>query len=83
MAWEQREGSGSLFLNDKKGNERAPNYRGDILLDGVVYELAGWVKTTQKGDKFLSLAGKPKEEKKEAPKSIGSIAEMESDPLPF
>jgi len=26
--YEQKEGQGSLFRNDKKGNEKAPDYRG-------------------------------------------------------
>jgi hypothetical protein len=59
MSWEPKEGSGSLFQTDK-GNERAPKWRGDIMLNGTVYELAGWVKETKKGDKFLSLSGKVK-----------------------
>ena len=60
MAFEIRDGSGSLFQADQKGNERAPKWRGDIMLNGTVYELAGWVKETKKGDKFLSLSGKVK-----------------------
>lgn len=91
MAWEPKEGSGSLFQADKKGNEKAPAYRGDILLNGVMYELAGWVKKTSKGDNFLSLAGKVKEERhtasmyatsKEVPKPAGGMADM-SDEIPF
>jgi len=79
MAWEHREGSGSLFKNDQKGNEKAPGYRGEILLGGVLYELAGWVKEGNTG-KFFSLAGKPKEAKQAKPQ--GSIADMDSD-IPF
>jgi hypothetical protein len=60
MAWEHREGSGSLFKNDQKGNEKAPGYRGEILLGGVLYELAGWLKEGKNG-KFFSISGKPKE----------------------
>ena len=81
MAWEPKEGSGSLFQNDKKGNEKAPGWRGDIMLDGTLYELAGWVKTTAKGDKFLSLSGKVKEERQKD-KPQGGMEDMDSD-LPF
>ena len=79
MAWEQKEGSGSLFQADQKGNERAPKWRGDILLNGVTYELAGWVKTTKAGDKFLSLSGKVKEERQKAPEREPDVPTLSSD----
>lgn len=60
MAYEHREGSGSLFQNDKGGNDARPDYRGDVLLDGVLYDIAGWKKQGAKGP-FLSLAVKPKQ----------------------
>ena len=81
MAWEQKEGSGSLFQNDKKGNEKAPGWRGDIMLGGTVYELAGWVKTTSKGDKFVSLAGKVKESRTN--QAAEPTPEVGDDSIPF
>lgn len=63
MAFEPRPGSGSLFKNDKQGNDRAPDYKGDLtLLDGSKVRLAGWIKQGQKGS-FLSISiDKPREE---------------------
>ncbi len=29
MSFQHRDGRGALFRNDHKGNERAPQYRGD------------------------------------------------------
>lgn len=81
MAFEQREGSGSLFKSDQKGNANAPGYRGDLLINGVLFELAAWVKTTQKGDKFFSLSAKVKGAKYEA-KPKPAEDDLESD-LPF
>ena len=54
MAYESKEGFGALFRNEKKeGNQ--PDYRGTFKgLDGVEYDIAGWLKDGQKG-KFLSL----------------------------
>jgi hypothetical protein len=62
MAYEPREGQGSLFTNDKGDNPARPDYRGDIMLDGVVYEISGWIKPlpSDPSRRFLSLAGKPK-----------------------
>jgi len=36
--------SGVLFTNDKKGNEKAPEYKGKINIGGKDYDLAGWKK---------------------------------------
>lgn len=63
MAFTPRPGSGSLFRNDKNGNERAPDYKGDLcLLDGEVVKIAGWLKDGQRG-KFLSISiDRPREQ---------------------
>lgn len=63
MAYEPREGSGSLFTNDKGDNPSRPDYRGDIMLNGVLYEISGWIKplTSDPSRRFLSLSGKPKD----------------------
>jgi hypothetical protein len=86
MAYEMREGSGSLFKNDKDGNEKRPDYRGDALINGEVLEISAWIKEGKKG-KFMSLSFKPKEStgnspKKTEPAKGGSVGEMDSD-IPF
>lgn len=62
MAYEHKEGSGSLFKNDKGTNPARPDYRGDIMLNGVLYEISGWIKPKANNpeERYLSLAGKPK-----------------------
>lgn len=62
MAYEMREGQGSLFKNDKEGNENRPDYRGEALIGGVVYSLGAWVKQGKSG-KFMSLNIQPKQGK--------------------
>lgn len=62
MAYEQKEGQGSLFRNDKQGNERRPDYRGTIKINGKVYRLSAWVKDGQKG-KWLSLSAEEEQPK--------------------
>lgn len=46
--------SGVLFKNDKKGNEKAPDYKGKINIDGKEKEIAGWIREGKSGQ-FLSL----------------------------
>ena len=57
-----KDNSGALFkYTPKDGAEPSPNapaYTGDILIDGIRYRLAGWVRESTRG-KFLSLSVKP------------------------
>lgn len=53
--YEQKEGQGSLFKNDKKTNDKQPDYSGSIMVDGKAHKLAGWVRESKNGLKFLSL----------------------------
>lgn len=62
MAYEHREGSGSLFKNDKKGNDKAPDMKGDALYNGELVSIAAWRKSGAKGD-FYSLKIEPKQQR--------------------
>ena len=71
MAFEQKEGSGALFKNDKDGNESRPDYRGDCKVGGKVYRISAWIKEGKKG-KWMSLSlqegdGKPASKGSETP----------------
>ena len=41
MAYQMKEGQGSLFKNEKQ-NDRQPDLKGSVMIKGVLYELAGW-----------------------------------------
>jgi hypothetical protein len=49
-----KEGQGSLFKNDKKNNEKSPEYTGNIFVNGKEMRLSAWVKDGKSG-KFLSI----------------------------
>lgn len=55
MADYDNELTGAMFVNEKRGNEKAPDRRGEITIQGQKWELAGWLKTSKTGTKFLSL----------------------------
>jgi hypothetical protein len=51
---------GALFREEKQ-KETDRDYSGSINIGGTEYWLSGWVKTSKKGAKYLSLAVKPKD----------------------
>jgi hypothetical protein len=56
----RRDNSGVLFKSDKKDNERAPDYKGNIMVDGQEYWLSAWIKEGKTG-KFMGLAVSPRD----------------------
>ena len=90
MAYIPQEGNGALFKNDKGDNPARPDFRGDIMLGGVLYEIAGWAKPkpANPSEKYLSLVGKPKEaqgaSKPASPKKAAPAPDFDDlDDLPF
>lgn len=53
---------GALFLNDKKERDNHPDYKGSVDADGTGYWVSAWVKVSQRGDEYLSIALTPKED---------------------
>lgn len=70
MAYEHKEGQGSLFNNDRKEKETHPDLSGKIMVNGKLHWLAAWNKQGPNGS-FISLSiGKeiqPKGTDNEAP----------------
>jgi len=68
---------GILFKNDyKKDNEKAPDYKGKINVDGKELELSAWVRKGGKGS-FMSLSVSEPYDKSKAPQ------DDEGSDLPF
>lgn len=71
---------GVLFKNDKKGNEKAPDYTGKMNVNGKEMRLAAWVREGAKG-KFMSLSMSEPQEKKPTKSASMSIEDMDEDVL--
>ncbi len=81
MAYQRKDGDGSLFQNTNKQKDTQPDYRGEVLLDGKTYEIAGWKKARQNGEPWLSLKVQPKRER---PQGAQRPAEQPfNDEIPF
>lgn len=90
MAYEPKDGSGALFKNDKGDNPARPDYRGDVMLGGVLYEISGWTKPlpSDPNKRFMSLSGKPKQPRQapapaQAPAKAKNDFDDFSDSIPF
>jgi len=71
MAYERKDGSGAMFPNDKKGNEKAPDMTGNALWKGEEIQLAGWKTKSKDGKPYMSVKVSLKQ------------AKQEDDGLPF
>ncbi len=84
MSYEHKPGTFSLFKNDKEGNDKRPDYKGDGMdLDGNPIKVSAWLREGKKG-KYLSCKFEAKEER--APKPAGKPAasdDFDADSIPF
>lgn len=79
MAFELKDGQGTLFKNDKDGVESRPDYRGELNVGGQIMRISGWLKDGQKG-KWMSLSVQPKEDR---PAKPAAKREQDDEDLPF
>jgi hypothetical protein len=80
---EKRDNSGVLFKSDKVDNDRAPQYKGNITVEGKDYWISAWVKEGKSG-KFMGLAVSPKEPMaKPSERSKATGFDSDDDALPF
>lgn len=80
--YQRKDGDGSLFQN-RKEKDSHPDVRGDFLLDGKTYEIAGWQKSTRNGDPWWALKIQPKRERQAAPPPPAQQRPTPKEDLPF
>jgi hypothetical protein len=77
---------GVLFKNNRKENDKHPDYTGTLNVKGHEYEISAWIKTSAKGTKFMSLSIKEpfkKGEPKPGGANTGYSGLDDSDSIPF
>ena len=84
MSYEQKPGQGSLFKNDKKTEDKHPEYKGSATLpDGAEVWLSAWVKRPEGKQPFMSISIQPKETKPAEVFTPVVVQQPKSDDLPF
>lgn len=63
MAYDLRDGQGTLFINKSKKKETQPDLEGKISINGVVFRLAAWRRLGKSGDPWFSIQAAPLEKK--------------------
>jgi uncharacterized protein (DUF736 family) len=80
---------GALFKNDKKSHENQPDYTGTLNVSGVEFYLSAWLKTSESGRKYMSLAVTEKEKPQPKPRDkfaaakAGAATDQYDDGPPF
>jgi hypothetical protein len=77
MSYTAQNNTGSLFKNDRKNNEKQPDYTGTVNVDGKELRLAAWVKEGKNGKFFSLKLSEPQEKTSSTPTS------SDNDNLPF
>lgn len=74
------EGKGVLFSNDKKGNERAPDFKGQMLHNGEIIKISAWKRQSAYGE-LISLARNDFKPGDKFPKEVKSTYNDEDVPF--
>jgi hypothetical protein len=83
MAYETKDNTGTLGVNNRKETEKHPDYSGSMRIDGRDYWISGWKKIKQAdGSSFLSLAFKPKDGSAARPGQAEAKATQDAFGLP-
>jgi hypothetical protein len=84
MAYELNPGSGNIFKNQYKKEDRHPDYKGQVRTpDGQVLDVALWIKDGKKGKFFSVSLQEPRQQEGRAPRAVDNRADDFDDDVPF
>lgn len=72
---------GALFKNNKRTNDKQPEYNGSVEVNNVEYYISAWVKESKNGQKFFSLSFTPKDQQQAV--VTPSVTEDVNSEIPF
>ena len=56
MAFEVRENSGSMFVNQRKQKDTHPDFQGTVNVDGTLKQISAWKKEDKNGNDWYSFS---------------------------
>ena len=54
MAYEIKENQINIFKNIKKTEEKHPDYKGQLKINGVMYDIGLWISESKAGKKYMN-----------------------------
>lgn len=75
---ELKNNQGILFQNDKE-KDTQPDFKGELNVDGNVFQIALWKKKSKNDNVYLSLQVEPKRERKKEPETVGEYLDEHKD----
>lgn len=82
MAFELKDNSGSIWVNDRKEKDTHPDRTGTVRVGGKDYYISGWLKEAN-GKKYLSLSFKPKEARQAQKPAASQAAPYDDSDVPW
>ena len=85
--YQNKENQGAIFKNTKKQNEKHPDYRGTVNVEGKEFEIALWLKKSQNGKPYFGVKVSEPYQKPEGntnrPAPVPAPIDTTDDDLPF
>ena len=81
--YEQKDMTGSLFENDKAGNDARPDLRGSVTIDGTKYSISAWHNESKAGKKYVSLKVSEWQDRPAQGQMNGATQQSLDDSIPF
>ena len=78
----ENDNSGALFKNDRKEQEKQPDYKGSLTVNGAEYWISAWLNESKSGQKYMGLKINLKEHQ-QAPEAPKNDAVDFDDDVPF
>ena len=78
----ENDNSGAVFKNDRKEQEKQPDYKGSLTVNGSEYWISAWLNESKNGQKYMGLKVNLKEQQ-QAPAAPKNDAVEFDDDVPF
>ena len=78
----ENDNSGALFKNDRKEQEKQPDYKGSLTVNGSEYWISAWLNESKSGQKYMGLKVNLKEQQQAQAAPKNDAVEFNED-VPF